>query len=159
VPIPRHLLHVGLDDLPALGVHEHACGTLRVLLADLPLVPDASLSAQLIGPPDVALPCLAVLARHLGQGLRDTNLAMAHDRARLAKRRHKLTFLEASSLSKLLESDDARAAWETVVFVVEATPELTSLLAQREAAGLASFVTASAPLSALGHWRTLLLDS
>jgi hypothetical protein len=159
VPIPRHLLQVSLDDLPAFGVHEPARRALRSLLADLPMVPDASLSAQLIGPSDVALPCLAVLARHIGRGLRDTNLALAHDRARLAEQRHKLVFLDASSLSKLLESGDARPALETVVFVMEATPDLSSLLAQREAAGLASFVTASAPLSALGHWRTLQLDS
>ena len=157
VRIPGHLLHVSLDDLPALGVHEQASSALRSLLADLPMVPDASLSAQLVGPPGVTLPCLAVLARHIGQGLRDTNLAMAHDRARLAEQRHKLVFLEASSLSRLLESGDARPARETVVFVVEATPDLASLLAEREAAGLASFVTASAPLAMLTHWRTLHL--
>jgi hypothetical protein len=158
VRIPRHLLHVSLDDLPALGVNQQARSALRSLLAELPMVPEASLSAQLIGPPDVALPCLAVLARHIGQGLRDTNLAVAHDRARLAEQRHKLVFLEASSLSRLLESGDARPARETVLFVVEASPEVSSLLAEREAAGLASFVTASAPLSALAHWRILHLD-
>ena len=30
--------------------------------------------------PEVTLPCLAVVARHVGQGLRDYNLSLAHDR-------------------------------------------------------------------------------
>ena len=64
--IPRELLHVGLDDLSTLGVPDQARAALRALLADLPRVPDASLSAQLIGSREVTLPCLAVLARHAG---------------------------------------------------------------------------------------------
>ena len=82
---------------------------------------------------------------------------MAHDRARLSEQRHKLVFLEATSLLRLLESGDARPARETVLFVVEATPDVSSLLTERDTAGLASFITASWPLSALAHWRTLHL--
>jgi hypothetical protein len=157
VRIPRHLLHVSPDDLPALGVGEHARSLLRSLLADLPMVPDASLSTQLVGPSHMTLPCLAVLARHVGQGLRDTNLSLAHDRARLARERHKLLFLDASTLSMLLESGDARPARESVLFIVEASTDLSSLLAERDAAGLATFVTSCTVLRTSSHWRTLNL--
>jgi hypothetical protein len=68
VRIPRHLLHLGLDDLASLGVGQSTRDALRAVLADLPLMPDARSSAQLVGHPAVMLPCLAVLARHIGQG-------------------------------------------------------------------------------------------
>src|SRR5947209_3211349 len=106
VQIPKHLLHVALDDLSQLGVPTAARAALRALLADLPLVPEASSSAQLIGPPAIALPCLAVLARHVGQGLRDQNLAIAHDRERLAAERAKLLFLPADALAEAIEKGD-----------------------------------------------------
>src|SRR6185369_7831082 len=93
VRIPRHLLHIALDDLPP-----GSRAKLVPLLADLPLVPDASVSAQLIGPAEATLACLAVLARHVGQGLRDANLAIAHDRERLSQQRHKLVFLTHADL-------------------------------------------------------------
>ena len=81
VRIPRELLYVGFDDLASLGVPASAQAALRALVADLPLVPDATSSAQLIGARSVALPCLAALARHVVQGLRDHNLTLAHDRS------------------------------------------------------------------------------
>jgi hypothetical protein len=155
VRIPRHLLHVGLDDLGSLGVAEPARDALRGLLADLPMVPDASSSAQLIGEPAVTLPGLAVLARHVGQGLRDHNLSMAHDRARLGSERGKLVFLSHDALLEALSSRDERPGDEAVLFVSEARDPVCSLLKQRDARGLASFVTAGAPLAALAGWRTV----
>jgi hypothetical protein len=154
VRIPRDLLHVALDDLAALGIGAESRDALRALLADLPLVPDATLSAQLIGPSEITLPALAVLARHVGQGLRDTNLTIAHDKQRLRAERHKLVFLSGVELDAVLVDGDQRPLRETVLFVhnVESALATQALLA-REAAGLASFVAAPQALAALGHWR------
>ena len=152
--IPRELLHVGLDDLPGLGVPDTARAALRALLADLPMVPDATHSAQLIGVPQVTLPCLAVLARHVGQGLRDHNLSLAHDRPRLHLERRKLVFLNAAAVA----SDDPRPASEAVLFVVDCTPHLMDLLGVRESAGLASFVTTTTVFPRLAHWRKVILE-
>ena len=157
VRIPRHLLHVELDDLTGLGVPRAAQDALRGLLADLPLVPDASMSAQLVGPPEVAQACLAVLARHVGQGLRDHNLSMAHDRTRLRSERQKLLFLESALLLAAVASGDDRPLHEAVLFALNATPSLAALLATRQAAGLATFTTSRRPQPALAHWRTLSL--
>lgn len=159
VQIPRHLLHIGLDDLAQLGVPPAAHAALRALLADLPLVPDASSSAQLIGPPAIALPCLAVLARHVGQGLRDRNLAIAHDRERLAVERAKLVFLPAFALADAIARGDLRPLHQAVVFVVEATPSLSSAFGARDAAGLATYVTAESPIADLSHWRLVDLTA
>ena len=159
VRIPRHLLHVGLEDLASLGVPGLARDALRALLADLPLVPDASSSAQLVGPPAVTLPALAVLARHVGQGLRDTNLAIAPDRERLRAVRRKLVFLTGEALAEVLARGDERPAREAVLFVVETTAAVRDLLAARDAAGLASFVTAAAALTDLAHWRQVDLSA
>src|SRR5205085_8463622 len=121
----------------------------RALLADLPLVPDASCSAQLVGPPDVGLACLAVLARHVGQGLRDHNLSIAHDGARLRVERHKLMFLDAAALRDAVAHGDTRPRSESILFVSNAGPELLGLLCTRESAGLASFIATPRPLAAL----------
>src|ERR1700682_5059339 len=130
--IPRELLHVGLDDLPGLGVPDTARAALRALLADLPMVPDATPSAQLIGVRPVTLACLAVLARHVGQGLRDHNLSLAHDRPRLQLERRKLVFLDAAAVAH----DHAGASAEAVLFVADCTPATLDLLAARDAARL-----------------------
>jgi hypothetical protein len=159
VRIPRQLLHVGLEDLASIGVPELAHDALRGLLAELPLVPDASSSAQLVGPPAVTLPCLAILARHVGQGLRDTNLAIAHDRERLRAGRRKLVFLTGEALAEVLAQGDQRPGREAVLFVFETTAAGRDLLAARDAAGLASFVTAAAPLTYLAHWRQVDLTA
>jgi hypothetical protein len=159
VHIPKHLLHVKLDDLSQLGVPAAARDALRALLADLPLVPDATCSAQLIGPAAIALPCMAVLARHIGQGLRDRNLAMAHDREWLAAERAKLVFLPANALAHALARGDVRPAHEAVVFVAETIAALRPLLAARDAAGLATYVTARSPIADLAHWRLVDLTT
>jgi hypothetical protein len=153
VQIPRHLLHVGLDDLSQLGVPTAARDALRARLADLPLVPDAGSSAQLIGPPAITLPCLAVLARHVGQGFRDTNLAIAHDSARLTSERHKLIFLPGDVLADAIAQGDKRPFNETVVFVTGWTARVNPLLSSRDASGLATFVSAESPIPDLTHWR------
>ena len=158
VRIPRHLLHVEFDDLSGLGVPQPATNALLALMADLPLVPDAQFSAQLIGPRQIALPCLAVLARHVGQGLRDHNLTLAHDRPRLHAERRKLAFLDAEAVLVATAHGDPRPAKEAVLFVVDCNAAVLDLLGIREAAGLASFVTASAGLSHLGPWRTVHLE-
>ena len=156
VQIPRHLLHIELDDLGQLGVSEHARSDLRALLADQPLVPQAANSAVLLGHPEVTLPCLAVLARHVGQGLRDHNLSLAGDKARLHMERLKLIFLDAATLETVLRSD-ARPSREAAVFVTDTTPRVRSLLLERHATGLASFVTSTEPVDSLAHWRQLRL--
>jgi hypothetical protein len=147
VRIPRHLLHIALDDLPP-----GSRAALVPLLADLPLVPDASVSAQLIGPAEETLACLAVLARHIGQGLRDANLEIAHDRARLSLQRHKLVFLTGSELEAALTGGATRPAHETVVFVSDVGRPAPALLQERQASGLASFVTAREPVT---DWRVV----
>src|SRR5207302_7252805 len=123
------------DQLAEHGVSQAARDRLRSLIADLPLVPTAELSAQLIGPSEVTLPCLAVLARHVGQGLRDQNLSFAHDRARLSLERGKLIFMDGTELAQIV---DERLARETVLFVFNANSAVVDLLIEREAAGLAS---------------------
>jgi hypothetical protein len=153
--MPREFLHITLDDLPQLGVPDAARAALRSLLADLPQVPDATLSAQLIGPRKIALPCLAVLARHVGQGLRDHNLSLAHDRPRLHLERRKLAFLDAAALA----TRDPALATEAVLFVLDCTPELLDRLATRDSTGQATFITATAPLPGLAHWRTVNLEA
>lgn len=162
VRIPRPLLHVGLDDLAGLGIGDGVRDALRALLADLPGVPDAALSAQLLGPPEVTLACLAVLARHVGQGLRDANLALAEDRERLRAERLKLIFLDGAGLADALARGDARPAREAALFLSRSdapvADSVLELLAARDAAGLVSFVTSTAPLAQLGHWRALELS-
>jgi len=153
VRIPRDLLHVGLDDLSQLGVPENARGALRGLLADLPLVPDARLSARLVGRASVTLSCMAVLARHVGQGLRDYNLSLAHDRGRLSDERRKLIFLEAEAVDEVVASGDDRPTHEAVLFVLGTTPTVLELLAARHTSGLASFVTSTDSVAGLGGWR------
>jgi hypothetical protein len=100
----------------------------------------------------VTLPCLAVLARHVGQGLRDHNLTFAHDRARLNAERGKLIFLHAADLADVVAGGDERPARETVLFVANATSSVVDLLVQRDAAGLASFLTTTEPIPQLGYW-------
>jgi hypothetical protein len=158
VQIPRDLLHVGLNDLGHLGVPENARAELRALLADLPLVPQAADSAVLQGPAQVTLPCLAVLARHVGQGLRDHNLSLAADKARLHVQRRKLIFLDAGALEHVLAADD-RPLREAALFVTDTTRRVRALLLDRHSAGLASFVTSTEPVAALAHWRQVHLSS
>src|SRR5437870_6522133 len=153
VQIPRHLLHVELDDLGQLGVPENARAELRALLANLPLVPNGSDSAVLHGRAEVTLPCLAVLARHVGQGFRDHNLAMAADRDRLREERHKLVFLDAETLENVLASGDERPTRAAALFAMGTTPRVLSLLKERHTAELASFVTSTTPVPSLAHWR------
>jgi hypothetical protein len=143
--IPRELLYITLDDLPSAARH-----ALLPLLADLPRVPTADDSAVLVGPSDVTLPALAVLARHLVQGLRDHNLTIAHDRARLRAERRKLLFFDAPTALA-----DTRAQHESVVCVADLTTACVALVEQRRAAGLASFVTARSSLPGLAGWRQL----
>ena len=109
VRIPRELLYVGFDDLASLGVPASAQAALRALVADLPLVPDGASSAQLIGARSVALPCLAALARHVVQGLRDHNLTLAHDRPRLRAERRKLLFYDAAAVLEHAPKPGVRA--------------------------------------------------
>ena len=149
VRIPRHLLHVQLDDLQDLGIAPAVHDALRALIADLPLLPGRADSAQVIGPPEVTLPSLAVLARHIGQGLRDYNLTLAGDRARLRAERRKLLFLDAESLEAALAAGDPCPAQEAVLFVGNAAPSLGDLFRTREANGLASFIAGTAGLRRL----------
>lgn len=121
-------------------------------------MPDAALSAQLVGPPETTLPCLAVLARHIGQGLRDHNLTLAHDRPRLRAARGKLVFLDGAALAEVVAGGDERPAREAVLCLAGATADLCQLLAAREAMQLASFVTAPAPMPCLSHWRRVHLS-
>jgi hypothetical protein len=111
----------------------------------------------LVGQPEVTLPCLAVLARHVGQGLRDHNLTLAHDRARLNAERGKLIFMDAADLADVVAGGDARPARETVLFVANTTPSVVDLLVQRDASGLASFITTSEPFPQLAHWHIVKL--
>jgi len=155
VRIPRSLLHVSLDDLEALGVAHEARARLRALLADLPLLPTAEHSALLVGEPRLTLACLAVVARHVGQGLRDYNLSLAHDRGRLRLERRKLVFMDSAELARAVNDGDQRPIQEAVLFVSNTSGDVVSLLAEREARGLASFAAADRPLDGLAHWRTV----
>jgi len=147
--IPRDLLHITLDDLPPA-----VRARLLPLLADLPQVPTAEHSAMLLGRRDVTLPALAVLARHVVQGLRDHNLTLAHDRARLRSERRKLLFYDAEALLE----DPGGAASEAVLCLVDATQGALPLLAARTAAGLASFSSTTQLVEPLAHWRQIRLS-
>lgn len=151
VRIPRNLLHVELDDLERLGVPAAYRARVRAFIADLPLVAEVRHSAQFVGPPAVTLPSLAVVARHVGQGLRDYNIALRDaGRDRLQAERRKLAFVDAGVL---LSTDGAGYAREAALFVVGATAALAPLLREREASGRVSFVAAEEALEALAHWR------
>ena len=123
------------------------------LLADLPQVPTQANSAVFVGPAELTLPALAVLARHVVQGLRDYNLTLVHDRPRLQRERRKLLFWDPATLLQ------RGPTWESVMCLAGATPEVLPQLQQREVAGLATFVTTSRPLDAVAHWRHINLDS
>jgi hypothetical protein len=155
VRIPRQLLHVELDDLAGLGVPPTAHDALRALMADLPMLPDASHSAHLVGPPEITLPCLAVLARHVGQGLRDHNLSLAHTRSTLHAERRKLVFLEGHALADILAAGNQRPLTEAVLFVHGTTPALVERLATRGSTNLATFVTSPTTHPHLAHWRSV----
>jgi hypothetical protein len=151
--IPRELLYITLDDLASRGVPDSARVALRELLADLPQVPDVSSSAQLVGVPEWTLPCLAVLARHVVQGLRDFNLTFAHDRGRLAAERCKLLFLDSSGLSERRPE----ALREAVLCLHQPLPSDLDLVQARDAALLATFVSTERVQTALPGWRVVLL--
>lgn len=160
--IPPHLLHVTLDDLPRLGVPDGARAALVNLLADLPAVPRAADGAVLAGPDPMTLPCLAVVARHVGQALRDHNVALLHDRARLRAGRLKLGFL---SLARLLADQadlDKDLRSEAALFITGLTWPLpapvATLLASRTAADLATFGSARTVPSDTCGWRTVGLE-
>lgn len=155
VRIPRQFLHVRFEDLDELGVPMSTRTALRALLADLPLVPTAAESAQVIGPPEIVVPSLAVLARHVGQGLRDHNLTLAHHQPTLRAMRRKLAFVDAESLAEGLSDGAEDPAEIAVLFVTNASSDVVTLLARREANNLASFIGSDTPLEALRHWRLL----
>ena len=148
--IPPHLLHITVDDLPV-----PVRARLLPPLADLPQLPAAADSAQLIGPSAVTLPALAVLARHIVQGLRDHNLTLAHDRPRLRRERRRLLFFDAAAVIE----GAAEAETESVLCVADATPRVVPVALVREATGLASFVTTACPLERLAHWRLIDLGA
>lgn len=158
VRIPRALLHLGLDDLAAHGVPDDARSALRALIADLPLVPGAASSAALVGAPEVTLPCLVVLARHVTQGLRDHNVALMHDSARLQAERLKLVFLPGAELASLLAAGDRRPWREAVVCVAAPTPATSDLFASRDAAGRATFIAVEDDTAVPSHWRVVRLS-
>ncbi len=143
--IPRHLLHITLDDLPA-----QVRSRVLPLIADLPRVPTAADSALLIGPSATTLPALAVVARHVVQGLRDHNLSLAHDRDRLRLERRKLLFVDPAGVDS-----DPGVRDVCVLCLVDADAAMEPLLAARRAAGLASFVTAPVPLPFASDWRVV----
>lgn len=151
--IPRELLYITLDDLPPRGVPDAGRLALRSLLADLPQVPDATSSAQLIGPPEWTLPCLAVLARHMVQGLRDFNLTLAHDRPRLKADRRKLLFFD----SVALRQRRSEALREAVLCVHQPLPCDVDMLHARDAARLATLVSTERRIDALAGWRVVSL--
>jgi hypothetical protein len=148
--IPPHLLHITVDDLP-----EPVCARLLPLLAHLPQLPAAADSAQLIGPSAVTLPALAVLARHIVQGLRDHNLTLANDRPRLCRERRKLLFFDSAAVIERV----SEAETESVLCLADATPQVVPVALAREAAGLASFVSTACPLERLAHWRVIDLGA
>jgi hypothetical protein len=98
-------------------------------------------------------------APHWPGGLRDHNLSIAHDRARLHAQRSKLIFLSADALAEALALGETGPAVETVLFVSDVSTSVLALLARRNTAGLASFVTAQAPLPYLAHWRQVNLTT
>jgi len=61
------------------------------------------------------------------------------------------------SLDEILASSDERPSREAALFVIESTPRVLALLAERHAAGLASFVTSTTPVANLAHWRQVKL--
>jgi hypothetical protein len=146
--IPRQFLHLTLEDLP-----EPSRATLLPLIADLPLVPSAAHSCQIVGPTDRTLRCLVVLARHVVQGLRDYNLTLAHDRHRLHQERRKLLFYDEPAL---LEAP-CSSLTEAILCLVDPSPASVPFLTSRHATNLATFIATSHPLPQLPTWRQIHL--
>lgn len=160
VRIPRAVLHVGLDDLVDLGVPEAARSALVGLLADLPAIPGAEDGALLVGSRAVALPCFAVLARHVAQGLRDHNVTLMHDKSRLRSGRLKLLFLSQSELLADLLELRPWAETESALFLRELESPLPAalkeLLQVRADRGLATFGCADRAPRDRDGWRRLV---
>jgi hypothetical protein len=155
--IPRELLHIGFDDLLDRGVTPEARSALLGLVADLPQVPTAADSACLVGEPDQTLPCLVALARHVGQGLRDHNVTMLHDKPRLRAERLKLMFLSQAELQAGQDSLGPWLAREAALFVrdIKDRGELEPLLIERRA--LAAFGSTTDVVNAPASWRIVHL--
>jgi hypothetical protein len=147
--IPRQFLYLTLDDLP-----ESSRAALLPLIADLPLVPTAEHSCQVIGPTDLTLPCLAVLARHVVQGLRDHNLTLAHDRHRLHHERHKLLFYDEPALLQAPPTSTT----EAILCLLDPSPASVPLLTTRHSANLATFIATAHPVPQLPAWHQIHLD-
>lgn len=156
VRIPSTLRKLGLDDLQAHGVPAAARTALVALLADLPAQPTAADDAALVGPAEWTLPCLVVLARHVGQGLRDHNVALLHEKARLRRERKKLLFLSAG---EAIAVDAAPLEREAVLFLHALggvpSPLLGRVLGRRADLGLATFVATSRTDTVPPGWRVV----
>lgn len=100
---------------------------------------------------------MAVLARHVTQGLRDHNIALMHDRSRLQTERLKLVFLAGAELAALIDEGERRLEREAVLFTLGAPPAVLALLASRERAGHASFVAVEQVPPVLANWRQVSL--
>jgi len=161
VRIPRDFLHLGLDDLESVGVSVGARRALVSLLADLPAVPTADDDALLVGSESTTLPCLAVLARHVVQGLRDHNINLMHDRARLRGERLKVVFISQDDLRRERTLQTA-AEREAALFLHHLqwplTPAVEQVLVTRAELELVTFGAATAAPGEVPWRRVVMLD-
>lgn len=170
VQMPRDLLSVESDDLPALGVHPDIVAAILARCAGDPLTMP---SLALLGPAQSGTTAaLMVLARTVGVALRDENIRLRDTGGDLQARRRKLCYLPGAVLSAALRSAGARralraeaavflqsldAAWAAEASAPAIEVELGALLAERHHRGVQTFVSAD-PAGVPADVRTLLLE-
>ena len=168
VQMPRDLLTVELDDLPALGVHPALIEAVAARCAGDPL---AVPSLALLGPRAAGTTAaLMVLARRIGVALRDANIRLRDTGSDLRRGRRKLCYLPGSALPAALDAADTRRAlqWEAAVFLQdldgawkdthhaeEVELAVAALVADRRRHGSRTFVSADPTALPAAVYETL----
>ena len=108
VQMPRELLHLERDDLPALGVER---GLLAEFEAYLSRAADDEVGLAILGPPEAGTrELLMVLARRVGAALRNENIRL-RDRGEGPTASYKrLCYLPGGALPRALRAPGARRA-------------------------------------------------
>src|SRR5437763_6005023 len=154
VQMPRELLHLERDDLPALGVER---GLLAGFEAYLSRAADDRVGLAILAPPEAGTrELLMVLARRVGAALRNDNIRLRDRGGDRTARYKKLCYLPGGALPRALRMPGARRAveceaacffpdldmaWKAGAAALDPTPFL-ELLALRLARRLPSYASA-----------------
>jgi hypothetical protein len=110
VQMPRELLHLERDDLPALGVER---GLLAGFEAYLSRAADDRVGLAILAPPEAgARELLMVLARRVGAALRNQNIRLRDHGGDRQAGYKKLCYLPGSALPQALRTPRARRSLE-----------------------------------------------